>query len=93
MRHRPIGIGVQGLADVFALMDLSFTSEEARDVNKLIFETIYHAAVERSMEIAKERYDLIQLAKKEGKYEDNAVLSLLKSIRISHGTKKLLWCL
>ena len=77
MRHRPIGIGVQGLADVFALMDLSFTSEEARDVNKLIFETIYHAAVERSMEIAKERYDLIQLAKKEGKYEDNGVLSLL----------------
>ena len=77
MRHRPIGIGVQGLADVFALMDLSFTSEEARNVNKLIFETIYHAAVERSMEIAKERYDLIQLAKKYGKYEENGVLSLL----------------
>lgn len=77
MRHRPIGIGVQGLADVFALMDLSFTSDEAREVNKLIFETIYHAAVESSMEIAKERYELIQLAKKEGRYQDNGVLSIL----------------
>jgi ribonucleoside-diphosphate reductase alpha chain len=53
--HRPIGIGVQGLADVFALMDIAFTSPEARVVNKLIFETIYHASLECSMEIAKER--------------------------------------
>ena len=53
--HRPIGIGVQGLADVFALMDVAFTSEQAREINKLIFETIYHAALESSMEIAKER--------------------------------------
>ena len=53
--HRPIGIGVQGLADVFALMDIAFTSKEARLVNKLIFETIYHASLESSMEIAKER--------------------------------------
>lgn len=47
-RHRPIGIGVQGLADVFALMDIAFTSEKARQVNAAIFETIYHAAVETS---------------------------------------------
>jgi ribonucleotide reductase alpha subunit len=53
--HRPIGIGVQGLADVFALMDIAFTSQEARVVNKLIFETIYHASLESSMEIAKQR--------------------------------------
>jgi ribonucleotide reductase alpha subunit len=53
--HRPIGIGVQGLADAFALMDIAFTSPEARLVNKLIFETIYHASLESSMEIAKER--------------------------------------
>ena len=53
--HRPIGIGVQGLADVFALMDIAFTSQAARTVNKLIFETIYHASLESSMEIAKER--------------------------------------
>ncbi len=53
--HRPIGIGVQGLADVFALMDVAFTSPAAREINKLIFETIYHASLECSMEIAKER--------------------------------------
>jgi len=53
--HRPIGIGVQGLADTFILMDISFHSDEAKEVNKLIFETIYHAALERSNEIAIER--------------------------------------
>ena len=55
--HRPIGIGVQGLADVFALMDVAFHSEAARTINKHIFETIYHAALERSNEISKERLD------------------------------------
>ena len=53
--HRPIGIGVQGLADVFALMDVSYHSDEALTINKLIFETIYHASVERSNEMAKQR--------------------------------------
>ena len=52
--HRPIGIGVQGLADAFALMNIPFHSEEAIEVNKLIFETMYHAALEQSMELAKE---------------------------------------
>jgi ribonucleoside-diphosphate reductase alpha chain len=52
MRHRPIGIGIQGLADVFMLMNVTFTSDEAKLINKRIFETIYHAAVERSCEIA-----------------------------------------
>jgi ribonucleoside-diphosphate reductase alpha chain len=51
-RHRPIGIGVQGLADVFMLMNLSFNSDEARKINKDIFETIYHGALEKSMEMA-----------------------------------------
>ena len=55
MRHRPIGIGVQGLADVFILMDIPFFSEEAKEVNQHIFETIYHAALEKSNETAKER--------------------------------------
>jgi len=50
--HRPIGIGVQGLADAFIMMDLAFHSDEAKAVNKLIFETIYHAALERSNEMA-----------------------------------------
>ena len=58
--HRPIGIGVQGLADVFALMDITFTCDKAREINKLIFETIYHASVECSMEIAKERSQRMQ---------------------------------
>jgi ribonucleoside-diphosphate reductase alpha subunit len=52
MRHRPIGIGVQGLADVFMLMNVTFASDDAKLLNKSIFETIYHAAVERSCEIA-----------------------------------------
>ena len=54
MRHRPIGIGVQGLADVFIMMKLPFASPEAKKVNKLIFETIYFAALEASCELSKE---------------------------------------
>ena len=53
--HRPIGIGVQGLADTFILMDIAFHSEEAKEINKQIFETIYHASLEKSNEIAIER--------------------------------------
>ena len=56
MRHRPIGLGVQGLADTFALLRMPFDSQEAAEVNKNIFGTIYHAAVETSIEIAKERF-------------------------------------
>jgi ribonucleoside-diphosphate reductase alpha subunit len=52
LSHRPIGIGVQGLADTFVLMDIPFHSEQAKTVNKLIFETIYHAALERSNELS-----------------------------------------
>lgn len=59
MRHRPIGIGVQGLADAFILMKMPFESEEARMLNKQIFETIYYGALEASCE----------LAEKEGVYE------------------------
>jgi ribonucleoside-diphosphate reductase alpha chain len=53
-KHRPIGIGVQGLADAFVLLDIPFHSDAAKEVNRLIFETIYHAALEKSNEIAKE---------------------------------------
>jgi ribonucleoside-diphosphate reductase alpha subunit len=55
MKHRPIGIGVQGLADAFFLMDIPFHSEEAKQINKEIFETIYYAALTKSNEIAIER--------------------------------------
>ncbi|MFP9098768.1 ribonucleoside-diphosphate reductase subunit alpha [Flavobacterium sp. RHBU_24] len=54
MRHRPVGLGVQGLADAFILMRLPFTSDEAKKLNQEIFETIYFAAVTASMEMAKE---------------------------------------
>ena len=58
-RHRPIGIGVQGLADVFMMLDIPFHSEDAKIINRKIFETIYHGALEKSCE----------LARKEGPYE------------------------
>lgn len=54
MRHRPIALGVQGLADVFFQLRLPFDSAEAKQLNIEIFETIYHAAVEASIELAKE---------------------------------------
>ena len=53
MRHRPVGIGIQGLADAFILLRMPFTSEEAKKLNKDIFETIYFAALTSSMELAK----------------------------------------
>jgi len=55
LNHRPIGIGVQGLADVFVLLDLPFESDEAKKVNINIFKTIYHAALEQSNQIAIDR--------------------------------------
>lgn len=59
MRHRPIGLGVQGLADAFAMLGLPFESEEAKKLNKEIFETIYFASMTASKD----------LAKKDGAYE------------------------
>lgn len=53
-RHRPIAIGVQGLADVFMMMGMAFDSPKAREINKLIFETIYHAALLESCKMAEE---------------------------------------
>ena len=74
--HRPIGIGVQGLADVFIMMDVAFHSDIAKTINKLIFETMYHAALERSNELAKERHlDMIMIRTQLG---NNIDLSTLK---------------
>ena len=53
LRHRPIGIGIQGLADTFILMNIPFHSEQAKEINKHIFETIYHAALEQSCELSR----------------------------------------
>jgi ribonucleoside-diphosphate reductase alpha chain len=58
-KHRPIGIGVQGLADTFAIMKIAFDSEEAKQLDREIFETIYYGAMEAS----------VDLAEKEGAYE------------------------
>ena len=52
MRHRPIGIGVQGLADVFIMLRMTFGSDESKKLNRDIFETIYHASLESSCELA-----------------------------------------
>ncbi len=52
LRHRPIGIGIQGLADLFLLMRLPFESEESQALNVQIFETIYYGALEASCELA-----------------------------------------
>jgi len=55
LKNRPLGIGVHGLADVFALMDLPWTSPEAKKLNEHIFETMYYAGISESIEIAKEK--------------------------------------
>jgi ribonucleoside-diphosphate reductase alpha chain len=54
LRHRPIGLGVQGLADVFIMLRMAFDSAEARQMNKDIFETIYYAALTASKDLAKD---------------------------------------
>lgn len=59
LKHRPIGIGVQGLADAYIIMRYPFDSPEAMKLNKNIFETIYHGAMESSMEISKKRAEYI----------------------------------
>jgi ribonucleoside-diphosphate reductase alpha chain len=53
MRHRPVGLGVQGLADAFIKLRLPFTSEKAKELNQEIFETLYFASLTSSMEISK----------------------------------------
>jgi len=74
LRHRPIGLGVQGLADTFILLRLPFTSDEAKKLNQEIFETLYFAALSASMEEAKE-YGPYQSYKgspiAEGKFQHN----------------------
>ena len=54
LRHRPIGMGIQGLADTFAMTGLAFDDGTARTLNEYIFQTIYHGALEASIELAKE---------------------------------------
>tara|TARA_B110000285_G_scaffold220655_1_gene272668 strand:- start:914 stop:2083 length:1170 start_codon:yes stop_codon:yes gene_type:complete len=65
MSHRPLGIGVQGLADAFAKMDISFDSDEAEKVNKYIFETMYYASISKSNELSAERHERLKLLQNE----------------------------
>ena len=64
-KHRPVGIGVQGLADVFFKMDLAFVSDEAKEINIKIFETIYYAALEKSMLLSKQRLEYMRFLKEQ----------------------------
>ncbi len=59
-RHRPIGLGVQGLADTYAILRMPFDSPEAAELNKRLFATIYHGAATASVAIAKKRQELIE---------------------------------
>ena len=68
LRHRPIGIGVQGLADVFFMMDIPYHSQEAKEINQNIFETIYHASLEKSCEISFQRCELVKLARQPNEF-------------------------
>lgn len=81
MRHRPIGIGVQGLADAFILMRYPFESPEAQLLNIQIFETIYYAALEASCELAAEL----------GAYETYAGSPVSKGVSSFHNVSNPPW--
>ena len=85
LRHRPIGIGVQGLADTFIMLGIPFHSEQAKEINKHIFETIYHASLEKSNEIS------IELSKQITHYSKNNLKiklhELLNNYDIEHFEK------
>lgn len=79
-RHRPIGLGVQGLANVFYEMKTQFGSEESKEINRKIFQTIYFGSLEASMEIARDRENdlrIIQQAKKQ--YEEGYTGEIIPS--------------
>lgn len=88
--HRPIGIGIQGLADTFILMNIPFHSEEAREVNKLIFETIYHASLEKSNEIAIKRKEEIQYLLDKPRHEVLGIINPYEYTVLKRDNKNLL---
>jgi len=75
MRHRPIGIGVQGLADAYLKLRYPFESANAMELNKLIFETIYYASVSQSAKLSREKYlNAVRKCKKEGSVCVNGIV-------------------
>lgn len=71
MRNRPIGLGIQGMADTLSRMKIAFDSDEAVEFNKHYMETIYHAAISASSDIAKERSELLNQVDYLGEHQDN----------------------
>lgn len=104
MKHRPIGIGVQGLADTFLRLNLAFDSPEAKQLNKRIFENIYFAAIQKSCELAREfgpyeSYDgspasmgVLQFDMWEGNTELSCDWQSLKQDISKHGLRNSLVC-
>jgi len=82
MRHRPIGIGIQGLADAFAMLDIAFHSDEASVLNEQIFETIYYASLDMSNKIAETRSKLIDSIHPNNRYGDDGLLSIVNAYEI-----------
>jgi ribonucleotide reductase alpha subunit len=82
MLHRPIGIGVQGLADVYALLRLPFESSEAAAVNKKIFEVMYHGALTESMSIARRRATLREQLDNEKITDTTELLDIIKYLNM-----------
>jgi ribonucleoside-diphosphate reductase alpha chain len=78
MKHRPLGIGIQGLADLFAILRIPFSSNDAKELNRKVFECIQYSCIKASMELAKHRYH---------KINENLSTFLLYSINNESSTK------
>ena len=90
MKHRPIGIGVQGLADALILLGLPFTSDESKEINIKIFETIYHASLEASNEISIERYKM--LIKKNKDFDEEELIDYVNKYEETNVNNKKTFC-
>jgi ribonucleotide reductase alpha subunit len=87
LKHRPIGIGVQGLADTFVLMDLAFHSKEAAAVNNLIFETMYYASLQKSLQLSIQRRNEIncgirEAAPPQNEFDDAYIKTCLDPFKV-----------
>ena len=85
-RHRPIGIGVQGLADLYIQLGHAFESPEAADINKKVFATIYYGALEASMELAKERAESENVNDLMNEYEKSTLTTFLGAYATYEGS-------
>ena len=84
-KHRPIGIGVQGLAETFIELNMEFTSPKAKELNKLIFETIYYGALKESNKLAEERHNMLSSLSQEDflELQKNALLTEIYTDKIN----------